>query len=116
MRFYEFAPVPNRPALKISQQVQQRVANQATAQPADTPTAFPRNTAPTPTAPEPIKVYPRVWQHDWIQKHLAAQIAKSAQTVKPTEDDLAMAFWRYGQAQSKADKDYGQKKFTSSSN
>ena len=50
MRFYEFAPQPNRPVLKISQQAQQRAANTATAQPADTPTPFPRNTTPTTTA------------------------------------------------------------------
>lgn len=106
MRFYEFALVPNRPVLKISQQAQQRAANQARAQPADTPTAFPRNTAATPSAPEPIKVYPRAWQHDWIQKHLAAQIAKSAQTVKPTEDDLAIASMRYAEVQRAADEEY----------
>ncbi len=108
MRFYEFAPKPNRPVLKISQQAQQRAANTSTAQPADTPTPFPRNTTPTATAPVPIKVYSRAWQHDWVQKYLAAQIAKSAQTVKPTEDDLALAFMKYGETQSKADKDYQQ--------
>ena len=106
MRFYEFAPVPNRPVLKISQQAQRRAVNNATAQPNDTPTPFPRNTAPTPTAPEPIKVYPRAWQHDWAQKHLAAQIAKSAQTVKPTEDDLAIATMRYAEIQNSADEEY----------
>ena len=106
MRIYEFAPVPNRPVLKISQQAQQRAANTATAQPADTPTPFPRNTTPTATVPVPIKVYPRAWQHDWIQKHLAAQIAKSAQTVKPTEDDLAIASMRYAEVQRAADEEY----------
>ena len=106
MRFYEFAPVPNRPVLKISQQAQQRTANHTLAQPADTPTPFPRNTTPTATAPENIKVYPRAWQHDWVQKHLAAQIAKSAQTVKPTEDDLAIASMRYAEVQRAADEEY----------
>ena len=106
MRFYEFATVPNRPVLKISQQAQQRAANTATAQPADTPTPFPRNTTPTATAPVPIKVYPRAWQHDWVQKHLAAQIAKSAQTVKPTQDDIAIASMRYAEVQRAADEEY----------
>ena len=106
MRFYEFVPQPNRPVLKISQQAQQRTANHALAQPADTPTPFPSNTAPTATAPKTIKVYPRAWQHDWVQKHLAAQIAKSAQTVKPTEDDLAIASMRYAEVQRAADEEY----------
>ncbi len=112
MRFYEFAPAPNRPVLKISQQAQQRTVNTATSQPADTPTPFPRNTTPTPTptatatAPVPIKVYPRAWQHDWVQKHLAAQIAKSAQTVKSTQDDLAIASMRYAEVQRAADEEY----------
>ena len=96
MRFYEFAPQPNRPVLKISQQ----------AQPAATPTPFPTNTAPTPTAPESIKVYPRAWQHEWIQKKLAADITKSAQTVKPSADDLALASMRYAEAQRAADEAY----------
>lgn len=108
MRFYEFVPVPNRPVLKISQQAQQRTVNTATSQPADTPTPFPRNTTPTATVPVPIKVYPRAWQHDWVQKHLAAQIAKNAQTVKPTEDDLAIASMRYAEVQRAADEEYEQ--------
>jgi hypothetical protein len=106
MRFYEFAPQPNRPVLKISQQAQQRAVSNAAAQPADTPTPFPSNTAPTATAPKTIKVYPRAWQHDWVQKHLATQIAKSAQTVKPTEDDLAIASMRYAEVQRAADEEY----------
>jgi hypothetical protein len=96
MRFYEFAPQPNRPVLKISQQ----------AQPSATPTLFPSNTAPTPTAAESIKVFPRAWQHEWIQKKLAADIAKSAQTVKPSADDLALASMRYAVAQRAADEAY----------
>ena len=102
MRFYEFAPQPNRPVLKISQQPQPQAATIQNAK----PTAFPSNTAPTPTAPEPIKVYPQAWQHEWIQKQLAAQIAKKAQTVKPTEDDLAIANMRYAEAQRAADEAY----------
>jgi hypothetical protein len=102
MRFYEFAPAPNRPVLKISQQAQSQAATSANA----ISTPFPSNTTPTATAPVPIKVYPRAWQHDWVQKHLAAQIAKSAQTVKPTEDDLAIASMHYAEAQRAADEEY----------
>ena len=92
MRFYEFA-TPARPVLKISQQ-------------ANAPaTPLPQNTPPT-AAPEPIKVYPRQWQRAWLQKYLAAQMAKSAQTIKPTADDLAIAFIRYGKAQRQADLEY----------
>jgi hypothetical protein len=93
MRFYEFA-TPARPVLKISQQ-------------ANTPaTLLPQNTVPTAAAPEPIKVYPRQWQRAWLQKYLAAQMARSAQTIKPTADDMALAFFRYGEAQNQADADY----------
>ena len=102
MRFYEFAPQPNRPVLKISQQAQP----QAATSPNTTPTAFPSNTAPTPTAPESIKVYPRAWQHERIQNKLAADIAKSAQTVKPSEDDIVIANMRYAEAQRAADDAY----------
>ena len=106
MRFYEFAPQPNRPVLKISQQAQQQSANKATAQPAAIPTPFPSNTAPTPTAPEPVKVYPRAYQHERIQNKLAADIAKSAQTVKPSEDDIVIANMKYAEAQRAADEAY----------
>jgi hypothetical protein len=102
MRFYEFAPQPNRPVLKISQQAQPQAVTSANTP----PTPFPRNTAPTPTAPESIKVYPQAWQHEWIQKKLAADIAKSAQTVKPTEDDIVIANMRYAEAQRAADEAY----------
>jgi hypothetical protein len=104
MRFYEFAPQPNRPVLKISQQAQ----TQATTSPNTTPTAFPSNTAPTPTAPESIKVFPRAWQHERIQNKLAADIAKSAQTVKPSEDDIVIANMKYADAQRAADEAYAQ--------
>ncbi len=89
MRFHEFA-TPTRPVLKISQQ-------------ANTPaTPLPQNTPPTAVPAEPIRVYPRQWQRAWLQKYLAAQMARSAQTIKPTADDMALAFFRYGEAQSKA--------------
>ena len=93
MRFYEFA-TPARPVLKISQQ-------------ANAPaTPLPTNTPPTAVAPEPVRVYPRQWQRAWLQKYLAAQMAKSAQTIKPTADDLAIASIRYGEAQRAADQAY----------
>ncbi len=94
MRFREFA-TPARPVLKISQQ-------------ANAPaTPLPQNTAPTAVPTEPVRVYPRQWQRAWLQKYLAAQMAKSAQTIKPTSDDMALAVFRYGEAQSRADADYG---------
>jgi hypothetical protein len=93
MRFREFA-TPARPVLKISQQ-------------ANTPaTPLPSNTPPTAASPEPIRVYPRKWQRACLQKYLAAQMAKSAQTIKPTADDMALAFFRYGEAQSRANLEY----------
>jgi hypothetical protein len=102
MRYYEFAS-PAKPILKISQQAQATAANT----PAATP--LPRNTAPTPAPAEPIRVYPRAWQREWLQRYLAAKMAKSAQTIKPTADDMALAFFRYGEAQSQADADYERK-------
>ena len=95
MRYYEFA-TPARPILKISQQAQAPAAN--------TPaTPLPKNNAPTPAPTEPIKVYPRAWQREWLQRYLAAQIARDAQTIKPTADDIAIASIRYGEAQRAVD-------------
>jgi len=37
---------------------------------------------------------------------LAAEIARSAQTIKPTDDDIAIAMLRYGEAQRAADAEY----------
>ena len=96
MRFYEFAPVA-KPVLKISQP-----------QANTPPTPFPGNTTPTPTAAEPTRVYPRAWQHEWIQRYLAAKIAKDAQTIQPTELDIAKAYLRYGEARRQADMQYAQ--------
>jgi hypothetical protein len=95
MRFYEFSQ-SNLPVLKISKQATTNT----------TPTPFPRNTAPTPQAAEPVKVFPRAWQHEWIQKKLAADIAKSEQTVKASEDDIVIANMRYAHAQRAADEAY----------
>jgi hypothetical protein len=97
MRFYEFA-TPTRPVLKISQQAQ--------ASPNTSPTPLPSNTPPTSAPAEPVRVYPRAWQRAWLQRYLAAKMARSAQTIKPTADDMALAFFRYGEAQSRADADY----------
>lgn len=93
MRFREFA-TPTRPVLKISQQ-------------ANAPaTPLPTNTPPTAVPTESVRVYPRQWQRAWLQRYLAAQMARSAQTIKPTADDIAIAYFKYGQAQSTADADY----------
>ena len=101
MRYYEFA-TPARPILKISQEPRPAAA-------ANTPaTPLPTNEPPTP-APAPIRVYPRAWQREWLQRYLAAQMAQSAQTIKPTADDIAIASMRHGQAQRAADADYEQK-------
>jgi hypothetical protein len=98
MRFYEFA-TPARPVLKISQQAKTAAANTAA-------TPLPKNTQPTPVPAESIKVYPRAWQHEWVQKYLAAKMARDAQTINPTEDDIAIAMLRYGEAQRAADAEY----------
>lgn len=99
MRYYEFA-TPARPILKISQQPQPATT-------ANTPaTALPTNEPPTPVPTEPFRVYPRAWQREWLQRYLAAQMAQSAQTIKPTADDIAIASMRHGQAQRAADADY----------
>jgi hypothetical protein len=103
MRFYEFAPAP-RPVLKISQQQQ---ANQAGIQSNTPPTPFPTNKQPTPV-PGSINVYPEEWQHEWVQKYLAAKIARSAQTVKPTEEDMVKAQMMYADAKRKADQEYAE--------
>ena len=102
MRYYEFA-TPARPILKISQQPRPAAA-------ANTPaTPLPQNTPPTAVPAEPIRVYPRQWQRAWLQRYLAAQMARSAQTIKPTADDIAIASIRHGEAQRAADADYEQK-------
>jgi hypothetical protein len=101
MRFREFAP-PARPVLKISQQQQ---AQQAALQSNTPPTPFPADQKPTP-APESVKVYPKQWQHEWVQKYLAAQMARAAQTIKPTELDIIRAQMRFANAQRQADQAY----------
>jgi len=100
MRFYEFAPA--KPVLKISQQQQARQVGLQSTTPS---TPWPQNTQPTP-APRSVKVYPKDWQHQWVQKYLAAKIARNAQTVQPSEEDIAKAFMFYSDARRKADHDY----------
>lgn len=101
MRFREFAPQP-RPVLQISQQQQ---AKQAAHQSNTPPKPFSVDQQPTP-APQSVKVYPRQWQHEWVQKYLAAQMARDAQTVQPTEIDIVKSQWMQRNAQRKADQDY----------
>jgi len=101
MRFYEFAP-KTRPVLKISQQQQARQAEISSNTP---PTPFPADQQPTP-APASVKVYPEHWQHKWVQKYLAAQMARDAQTVEPTEIDVVKAQMMQSDSQRQADQDY----------
>lgn len=101
MRFCEFAPSA-RPVLKISQQHQ---SNQATNQNNTPPTALPKNKQPT-AAPASINVYPEEWKHKWVQKYLAAKIARNAQTVKPTEEDMVRAQMIYADTNRKANQEY----------
>ena len=100
MRFYEFATA--QPVLKISQQQQ---ARQAGLQSNTPQTPWPQNTQPTP-APRSVKVYPEQWQHEWVQKYLAARIARNAQTIQPSDEDIAKAFMLYSDARRQADQDY----------
>ena len=52
-----------------------------------------------------IPVIPDSVKHQRVQQALAAQIAHNANQVQPTTQDLAMAFMKYGQAQSQANKE-----------
>jgi hypothetical protein len=104
MRFYEFAPQA-RPVLKISQQQQ---ARQTEMQANTTHMPFPTNQEPTP-APASVKVYPKQWQHEWVQKYLAAQMARDAQTVQPTEIDIIKAQWMQADTQRQADQAYAER-------
>jgi len=100
MRFYEFAPT--QPVLKISRLQQ---ARQVGLQSNTPPSPWPQNTQPTP-ALRSVKVYPKDWQHQWVQKYLAAKIAQNAQTVQPSKEDLIRAYMLYGEARRKANQDY----------
>ena len=52
-----------------------------------------------------VPVVPNAIKHQRVQQALAAQIAQNAKQVVPTKQDLAMAFMRYGEAQSQANKE-----------
>jgi hypothetical protein len=121
MRFFEFAPVA-QPVLKISQQqlAQQRLVQAGVTNDTEAPSAVPTSSAsaqasakraPQPPAPPKptVKVYPRAWQHQWLQKYLAANMARDAQTVKPTEMDIIKAQMRFADVQRQADHDYQQR-------
>jgi hypothetical protein len=101
MKFYEFAP-SSKPVLKISQQEQARQSQQQGQTP---PTPWPTNVQPT-AAPASVKVYPQKWKHEWMEKYLAANMARDAQTVKPTEEDIVRAYMRFADAQRQANQDY----------
>ena len=118
MRFFEFAPA-TQPVLKISQQqlAQQRLVQARVTNDTEAPSAVPTSSAsaqasakrvPQPPAPPKptVKVYPRAWQHQWLQKYLAANMARNAQTVKPTEMDIIKAQMRFADVQRQADRDY----------
>ena len=104
MRFHEFAP-PAQPVLKISQQQQ---AGQIELRSNASPTPFPTDQKPKP-APVSVKIYPKQWQRDWIQKYLAARMARAAQTVTPTEIDIIRAQVQYANAQRRADQAFAER-------
>ena len=121
MRFYEFAPAA-QPVLKISQQqlAQQRLVQAGVTAKSKIPSTLPSLPAPAasagastnsatqpPAPPKPtVKVYPRAWQHQWLQKYLAANMARDAQTVKPTEMDIIKAQMKFADVQRQADRNY----------
>ena len=53
-----------------------------------------------------IAVIPDDVKHQRIQQLQAAQIAHNANQVVPTKQDLALAFFKYGEAQSQANKEF----------
>lgn len=120
MRFYEFAPAA-QPVLKISQQqlAQQRLVQASVTNGRGTPSlstpavsggALAKSATQPAAPPKPtVKVYPRAWQHQWIQKYLGANMARDAQTVKPTEMDIIKAQMRFADVQRQADRDYQQR-------
>ncbi len=83
MRFYEFAPVRYMQTPAVSNV------------PAE-PVTQVRN---IPVVAEPVK-------RQRVQQLKAAEIARSANQVQPTQHDLEIAMFLYGQAQSQANKDY----------
>ena len=55
-----------------------------------------------------IPVIPDAVKHQRVQQQLAAQIAHNANQVQPTKQDLALAFFKYGQAQSHVNRELRQ--------
>lgn len=82
MRFYEFAPV---------RYLQTPAVSNAPTEPI--------------TQVKNIPVIPDAVKHQRVQQQLAAQIAHNANQVQPTKQDLALAFFKYGEAQSEANKE-----------
>ena len=80
MRFYEFAPV---------RYLQTPAVSNAPTEPI--------------TQVKNIPVIPDAVKHQRVQ-----QIAHNANQVQPTKQDLALAFFKYGEAQSEANKDHEQ--------
>ena len=87
MRFYEFAP---------TRYLQTPAVSNAPAEPIS---QF-----------KNIAVIPDDVNHQRIQQLQAAHIAHSANQVVPTQHDLEMAFYRYGEAQSQANKEFQHEK------
>jgi hypothetical protein len=77
MRFYEFAP---------ARYLQTPAVSNVPAEPI--------------TQVKNVAVIPDDVKHQRIQQLLAAQIAHSANQVVPSKQDLEMAFFKYGEAQS----------------
>ena len=82
MRFFEFAPV---------RYLQTPAVSNAPVEPV--------------TQVKNIPVIPDAVKHQRVQQQLAAQIAHNANQVQPTKQDMALAFFKYGEAQSKANKE-----------
>ncbi len=82
MRFYEFAP---------TKYLQTPAVSNVPAEPV--------------TQVRNIPVIPDAVKHQRVQQLKAADIARSANQVQPTQHDLEMASFMYGQAQSDANKE-----------
>ena len=53
-----------------------------------------------------VPVIPDAKKRQNLQQLKAAEIARSANTIQPTQHDLEMAWYIYGQAQSRANKEF----------
>jgi hypothetical protein len=61
--------------------------------------------AETITQVKNVALIPDTVKHQRVQQALAAQIAHNPNQVQPTKQDLEMAFFKYGEAQSQANKE-----------